>query len=629
MTGQISEGRILLVHMPVANHFLPSLAIEKLAEILRDAGSYVETLYGTLKFAPQLPFWLHHSGIAPAVFGSIYYDEADTDWVTKIVSIIAPSFASEETSNLNSIVARGIDSARRCVERCMRHAASGNFTSVGISIAFDAQRLPSAALAKEIKSKFPKLKIIAGGTACDGEMGPALMQVFPEFDAVLSGEADNSIVEIFNALHGNQQCIVPGLSWRNLNQDQPFPKSSSRIAVPSLDNSLIPNYSDYFLQASKSEYSSEIESNKVVLLEGSRGCWYGHKNHCTFCGIRAVKDPYRTVPTDQLLSTIDHLQGMWEPSLIYFTDAILSRDAFRNLLPKLQQKIRDRSVRTDFFAESKSNLSPSEVRALSFANVRRIQPGIETFLTSTLLKMKKGATGVQQIELLKWCAAYQILPIYGLLLGTPGETRDDQYELADICAVLHHLPPPVGVNKLQVHRFSPMFEHPDSSGIKKIFPFPYQRLLYRYNDELLMKLCYEFDYAVEPAIDSSEIESFRAVVDEVAEWQACNHSVRKIYFASSSGAVVVDEKDGKCTMRNYSGVHSMILARSMRAISLRNLIEDQDTYTQDEIEGAIELLCDQGALIKLDQRILNIAVPALPDQYVKEAMQIEIFTIKA
>src|SRR5207237_1910604 len=56
--------------------------------------------------------------------------------------------------------------------------------------------------------------------------------------------------------------------------------------VRDLDALRYPDYDDYFAQLAASVGSGEAAPK--LLLETSRGCWWGEKHHCTFCGLNSA-----------------------------------------------------------------------------------------------------------------------------------------------------------------------------------------------------------------------------------------------------------------------------------------------------------------------------------------------------
>lgn len=603
--------RILLVHMPFGPVAMPNLGIERLAAILRQAALTVDVLYGTLLFEAQLPTWLEHHGAAPLMFAPVFYDEDAQTWSLAFQKMSELSaVALRDGKKLDTLFDDGNSAARKCIERCMEVIAAGNYDVVGLSIGFDAQRLPSLALANQIKKSLPALPVIAGGTACDDEMGITLFESFGCLDGVLSGEADQVITKAVQSIF-DPNAVVPSNFLLRGRQHTLIEK----IETPSLNELPLPNFDSFNAQLAKSTYAGKV--TRVVLHEGSRGCWYGQKNHCTFCGIRSVDQPYRAVDSERLVSDIAQLQKKWTPDLIYLTDAILSRDAFNNVLPELRRMKEAGELQAALFVETKSNLTPTEVMALADANIQLIQPGIENFLTSTLKNMRKGVTGVQQIELLKWCAAFHLKVLYSILLNTPGESAEDRLDLVDIIGQLCHLPAPSSAVSVTVHRFSPYFKQPANFGIARIMPFDYQRLLYRLDDTSLLRLCYEFDHRL---FDSSrnEDDSAARVGVAVRDWQTQQRNGAQLrYFAHEEGCTIVRIGDGAVQADNYTGLKATILHLCHRAISINTLHNKCWPAESVAVNEALDQLIENGVVLQMDNRILNVAVPDDPRKIIR------------
>ena len=74
-------------------------------------------------------------------------------------------------------------------------------------------------------------------------------------------------------------------------------------------------------------------------------------------------------------------------------------------------------------------------------------------LASPLKLMKKGVTGLQNVRVLKWCAADGIEVAWNLLYGFPGELPEEYDAMADLVPSLVHLPPPA-LGPIVIDRFS-------------------------------------------------------------------------------------------------------------------------------------------------------------------------------
>ena len=121
-------------------------------------------------------------------------------------------------------------------------------------------------------------------------------------------------------------------------------------------------------------------------------------------------------------------------------------------------------LEVELFYETKANLKKEQVRALRDAGVTQIQPGIESFSDSVLTLMRKGVTGLQNIQLLKWCTELVVRPYWNVLWGFPGEPAADYERMANIVPLLTHLAPPIGFGGLRLDRFSPNFFDAASLG---------------------------------------------------------------------------------------------------------------------------------------------------------------------
>lgn len=157
---------------------------------------------------------------------------------------------------------------------------------------------------------------------------------------------------------------------------------------------------------------------------------------------------------------------------VEMVDNILDMQYFRTVLPELAAQ-----PKADIFYEVKANLSKEQVQMLAQAQVKWIQPGIESLSDQTLTLMRRGTTALQNIQLLKWCATYGIRVGWSYLYGFPGEDEAELEDLAPMLEALTHLEPPVGAGTLHLDRFSPYFTAPEDYGLEPVEPLtPYQHL---------------------------------------------------------------------------------------------------------------------------------------------------------
>lgn len=127
-----------------------------------------------------------------------------------------------------------------------------------------------------------------------------MLKYFPQVDYVFFGEADEIFTEVVGkALAGEKDFSLPyGVLRRG---DSP-PAAWPHRLTKDLEALPCPDYDDYFATRAKAEKQStmmdfveflEGDEKAVLSLEGSRGCWWGEKHPCTFCGLNGQHNRYR------------------------------------------------------------------------------------------------------------------------------------------------------------------------------------------------------------------------------------------------------------------------------------------------------------------------------------------------
>jgi len=259
-------------------------------------------------------------------------------------------------------------------------------------------------------------------------------------------------------------------------------------AVTELDKLPYPDFSDFFDQFERSRFGKEWQPS--LFVETSRGCWWGERMHCTFCGLNGATMAFRSKSAPRALAELTHLATTHPGCDIQVVDNILDLKYFKTLLPELAE----RKLNISLFYETKSNLKKEQVRLLRDAGVMTIQPGIESFSDKVLKQMKKGVSGLQNVQLLKWCKEIGITPIWYLLVGFPRESPEDYFEMAKLSARVCHLPEPSGVNVIRLDRFSPNFNEAGQLGFTKLRPLPFYEFLYDLPESARHNLAYYFAY---------------------------------------------------------------------------------------------------------------------------------------
>ncbi|SVC64916.1 uncharacterized protein METZ01_LOCUS317770, partial [marine metagenome] len=187
----------------------------------------------------------------------------------------------------------GMENANHFLVHCLNSFSWQDVEIAGFSSSFN-QNLASLALAKRLKEHFPHITIVFGGANSETVMGEQLCRSFPFVDYAFSGDADISFLEFANGiLSGRIKNDLPGLIFRD---SEGVIHRNQESMFMNLDELPYPDYIDFFQQCERAEIINSSNSNdgRKIPFESSRGCWWGEKHHCTFCGLNGTSMKFRS-----------------------------------------------------------------------------------------------------------------------------------------------------------------------------------------------------------------------------------------------------------------------------------------------------------------------------------------------
>ncbi|MEQ1632648.1 MAG: RiPP maturation radical SAM C-methyltransferase, partial [Planctomycetota bacterium] len=459
------------------------------------------------------------------------------------------------------------------LERCADEVLAADPTIVGFTIVY-SQTISSVALARTIKARRPDVHIVFGGACCDGPMGPALLRAYREVDFVVRGEGELVLTRLCTALAAQDleaARALPGLCSRmgplSLDLVVNAPSPSQR---PQLEELPLPSYDEYFARLQRSPLAATILPR--IPYQSARGCWWGMKSHCKFCGLNGTDMEFRSRTP---LRVHDDLVALAERhSTIDFTivDNIMDMDYLATLMPALAAGPLDLGL----FCEAKANLTHAQVRVLARAGVRTIQPGIESLSTPVLKLMGKGVNALQNIRLLRWCAEAGMHVIWNLLYGFPGESASEYGRMADMARGLVHLAPP-NLGPLMLARFSPYFESPARHGLRRGAPLPFYEAFYDAPSEVLADLA---SVCRHEYVDGRDPKTYVAALrEQIAHWQQhADRNRRALTFRRGPGFLVITDTRTTMTGARYQ----------LDAVESAAYLACSDIATVAAIEGSIE-----------------------------------------
>jgi len=392
------------------------------------------------------------------------------------------------------------------IERCANTLRATGAPVVAFTTTFH-QTCACLAIAKHLKEMPDPPVICFGGANCEGEMGLEMIRSFPWIDYVCTREGDVVFPEFVERfLRQGATAGLPGLLQRGESVELTYP-----AMIEDMDSLPVPDYDDYVATLKASGLDGKVK--REIQIETARGCWWGAKHHCTFCGLNGDTMPYRSKSPDRVYHELKELYQRYGYKRIDSVDNILDHRYLSAVFPRLVAE----GIELEMFYEVKANLKYAQLAAMKRGGITMIQPGIESFSTDVLGLMKKGVTGAQNVQLLKWSEEIGILPAWNVLAGFPGEPPSEYDRMADLIPLLAHLEPPTGCAQIRLDRFSPLFNKAAEAGITRVRPTLAYYYVFPLGRRELARLAYFFDFDYE---DGRKPGTYiRRVQDEISKWR--------------------------------------------------------------------------------------------------------------
>jgi ribosomal peptide maturation radical SAM protein 1 len=541
-------SQVLLVNMPFSNLRWPSLGPSLLKAALGRRGIGCDMAYLNFNFAERVGLdlygWIadHFAFVlgGERLFAKHYFQGKlpdDGRYWREVLLRVDPGLTLEDR--------RDFEAAGRHVapflDDCTESIDWSQYAVVAFATSFQ-QTMPSMCLARRIKALRPGIKILFGGAACEAEMGIELLSQFPPVDYVFLGEADLTFPPVVEQiLAGKRPELPPGAVGRESACSRVPPTCDQVCQAPDprlfmvrdMDALPYPDFDDYFRRLEASPMKHQIEP--LLFFETSRGCWWGQKHHCKFCGLNGSTLLYRSKSAERAVEELRFLVDRHGVHRACSSDNILDHRYFNTFLPRLKAENLDLA----FVFEMKTNLTRRQVEILVEAGLGAAQLGIETFITPVLKRIGKGAKALHNLQALKWFSAYDIEVKWNLLYGFPGENSNDYAELAELIPSIVHLAPPLAVGRVRLDRFSPYFDDPAGHGMANPRPnaaFPY---VYPFPDDVLRRMAYYYEY--DYADGRNPLDYVAPVLEAVETWQTLAQTVTLRMWDRPDGVLILTD----------------------------------------------------------------------------------------
>lgn len=608
---------VVLVSMPFMDPYRPSIQLGLLKALAARCGFPVRTCHAYLDFAAAIGVDYYkrlcdHRGtlIGDWLFSAAAFGAAAPDLDAHILddSTGALSYLGTSNGDAREKLLQIRDSQVPVYLDALidgfpwRDAAVVGFTSTF------QQNTASFALAARLKQRYPEIMTVFGGANFEGEMGLELVRTVDCIDAAVIGEGDIAFPRLLTVLAaGGDLDDVPGLARRQDGAVRLIP-----AAPPSdpLDDLPAPDYGEYFQRAEELGVLPRVGLRDVWLpIETGRGCWWGAKHHCTFCGLNGETMRFRAKSGERVRSELAEQARRYRSFRFEAVDNILDMAYFTTLFPVLASD----ETGYEIFYEVKANLSREQLRLMAQAGVTHIQPGIESLSTNVLRLMRKGVRSIQNINLLRWALYYGIEVRWNLLWGFPGETEQDYRDQTGVIRHLRHLPPPENSARIWLERFSPIFTEQDTFRLRYRSPESSYRYIYP-KDVNLDRVAYFFDYECDEGLPDSSYADIRCAADEwFKAWQDGSPPVLKYW--SAPGLVQIYDERQRGQGESYTledtlaDLYLACINRPTTAAAVRASLGLD--LPAEGIQELFEEFARLGLMFLDGQHVLALAVPAI------------------
>ena len=618
---------VVLVNMPFGSFRQPSLALGLLKATLAPLDLAVTVCDATLDFAAMISPGAYDAIIAwPAVdlLGDRLFAAAlpspprqtFDEYEAQILSGRAPEHAIPYFGKVplddglrDAIRGAGANVAA-LLDRCLAEVLAARPLVVGFT-SMSGQHAASLALAARVKVALPSACVVFGGASCRGEMGAELLRSFPFVDAVAVGEGEEALPELVRRrLAGEPLAGVPGLLTAAASDERQVAVGPDEApALVDLDRVSWPDHADYFSRLATSPLRDAFTPR--LPFETSRGCWWGERSRCSFCGQASEAMTYRVKRGEQALRELEELTRR-HPSLpVFVTDEIFSPSYFENFFPHLRERIPDLQM---VYLQTRPTLTREQLRTLVSSGVRRLEVGIESLSTPVLTLMRKGTTGLRCVQLLKWARESDLDVVWNFLWGLPGERPEEYERMAALVPLITHLQPPNTVGAFRLDRFSPLFEDPESNGVTDVRPYPAYGYVYDLPAAALARLAYSFYFSYRAP---QRVTRYTAqLAARVAEWKACYPRATLTYVDDGVKLTLSDRRPGfdPDELTVLDAEHRMLYlacdgVQTDRALATLLARATKRDIGGGEVETMLQPLVEQGLMLREGSSYLALGLP--------------------
>ncbi len=601
---------VALVSMPMLSCRDPSYQLALLKPLLERAGYAVETSSLFMYFGRWAGWRLQEvlSDVRPSMVGEWLWSKAAYDYEGDPPAYLAANQESlaqvfaEADCDFADLVRLRDEGVPEFLEFCLEAVEWSRFGLIGFSVVFQ-QLGASVALARAIKRRHPDIPIIFGGASFEDDIADELLRRVDAVDYVHCGDGEESFPELVRRLYaGESMTGLRGLMWRNRTSEEQIEYAGRAPSFMDLDRLPALDFDEYFHARDHGGYaSSGIARRPWLPIETARGCWWGMKHQCTFCGLNRAGIEFRSMSATRVLEMMRDLSRRYGLFAFNAIDNIIDP----NYVDELFGALAEQHTNYIIHYEARANLGRRQLRRMKQGGLYSLQAGVESLNTRILSLMRKKITAVRSLEHIKWCTYYGVKNLYNILVGFAGERAEDYAEQVELIGKIGHLEPPYAAARVRADRGSPMQTDADALGIQNLRPSrPYAFIFPPHFD--LPRIAYYFEHDSDQMLPAA---AYAELFAAVATWRGRWREGAPPFLRYRKGVDTLFVEDGRARpvvrttimddrARLYEWCHE---AKSRERIAAQ--------FTGAWVDDALQDFVTRGLMVYLDRRYLSLALP--------------------
>lgn len=447
-------GDVLLVAMPWNRADYPSIQVGLLKGHLVRQGVAVRAAYPYLELESRLGPDLYlrlADKLHPILGESLFASMLDSTLVTAGDRYLLDS---------EELTVASLATVRENIDGFMRDLVASDLWEgadlVGFTCSFN-QVYASLLAARELKLRFPAIRVVFGGAAMHGCTGRSYFDTYDFIDYLVSGPGEEALARLASDLPPDRMFI-----------DAP---SATLPDGP-------PDYDEFFTNLRPT-------TQPAVVLSASCGCTFGR---CAFCAQNA-RPQYSPRSPRAVLADVAVTTKRYSAERVEFSDTCFPTEFFRGDWPEKMSQ-----VGVQCFAQVRAFTSRSLAADMRRAGFHQVQVGIESFHSRTLARMNKLAGVMANIQCLRVAYASDVEVSYNLILDFPGTDECALEELGTLLPSLFHLQPPTALVPFALHHGSTVYNVPSRYGVTGIRPHRfYDAVSPAFSNGSLVPFFHDFD----------------------------------------------------------------------------------------------------------------------------------------